>query len=210
MKRLIGYIGDRLQAAFPPNRLAILLAAPILAAAAWVSGVVAANIPGVNLPVGVIAGVMGAGVLIVARLLDRWFDQWQKGEPINVDSDLENALDELADGPEIHAFYAALGTMQVLDEALTDLHGRIAGGTINEAEIARSVDSLGAVVVGFLKQHLTEEEHPAAAIATDAAEGVVPAGASEGIVPTAAAVPPAAPQFEAPPGAPAGPPANVE
>lgn len=194
MKRLIGYIGDRLQAAFPPNRLAILLAGPITAASVWVSGTVASNVPGVNLPVGVVAGVMGAAALITIRLLDRWFDQWQKGEPINVDGDLENALDELADGPEIHAFYAALGTMQVVDEALTDLHGRIVGGTINEAEIAKSIDSLGGVVVGFLKQHLAEEEHAPAAIATDAAEGVVPAGASEGIVPTAAAVPPAAPQ----------------
>lgn len=187
MKRLIGYIGDRLQAAFPPNRLAILLAGPITAASVWVSGTVASNVPGVNLPVGVVAGVMGAAALITIRLLDRWFDQWQKGEPITVDTDLEDALDELADGPEIHAFYAALGTMQVVDEALADLHGRIAGGTINEAEIAKSVDSLGGVVAGFLNQHLDQEAHVPAAIATDAPEPPVAS-------PPAAAVPPAAPQ----------------
>lgn len=191
MRGLIGFIGDRLQAAFPPNRLAILLAGPILAASAWISGLVAANIPGVNLPVGVIAGVMGVAVLIVARLLDRWFDQWQKGEPIHVEHDLDQALDELADSPATHAFYTALGTMQAVDHAIADLHGRIGDGVINEAEIAKRLESLSGVISDFVKEHVEPDAVPS---------------------PPAAAVPPAvaAPPVAAPPGAPAGPPANVE
>jgi hypothetical protein len=186
MKRLIGYIGDRLQAAFPPNRLAILLAGPITAASVWVSGTVASNVPGVNLPVGVVAGVMGAAALITIRLLDRWFDQWQKGEPINVDGDLEQALDELADSPDVHTLYASFGTMQVVEEALEELRDHIHAGSINEAEVAKRVESLATVVAGFLDQHLEDRPTPPAP-AVDAPEPPVAS-------PPAAAVPPAAPQ----------------
>lgn len=191
MRGLIGFIGDRLQAAFPPNRLAIVLAGPILAASAWVSGVIASNVPGVELPTGVIAGIMGAAVLIAARLLDRWFDQWQKGEPVDVGHDLDQAIDELAESPATHAFYTALGTMQAVEHAITDLRGRIGDGVINEAEIAKRLESLGGVIVDFLEPHVEVDAVPS---------------------PSAAAVPPAvaAPPFAAPPGAPAGPPANVE
>lgn len=183
MRRFIGIVGDKVQAAFPPNRLAILLAAPILAAAAWVSGVVAANIPGVNLPVGVIAGVMGAGVLIVARLLDRWFDQWQKGEPIDVDEDLDQALDELVNSPDSDALYRSLGTMHAVADTLAAIQGRIARGEINEAEIAKLLDSLGNVVEDHLEGHGVEvepapdhvaESVPAGPVAP--AESVPPAG----------------------------------
>lgn len=168
MRRFIGIIGDKVQAAFPPNRVAILLAGPITAASVWVAGFLSTNIPGLNLPVGVIAGIMGAAALITVRLIDRWFDQWQKGEPIDVDGDLDLALDELTDSPELHDLYAALGTMQVVEETLADLKGRIHAGTVNEAQVANSIESIGAVVNGFLAQHLEEPETaaPPAAIAT--------------------------------------------
>lgn len=199
MKRFIGFVGDRLQAIFPPNRLAILLAGPILAASTWISGFVAANVPGVELPTGVIAGVMGATALITIRLLDRWFDQWQRGEPIQIDHDLDAALDELTDSPEVHDLYSALGTMQVVHEAIADVEDRIHGGTINEAEVAKSLEAIGGAVRNFLAEHLEPEDlppvpAPVPPTPADAAEHVPPGG----VVPVAA-----------PPGAPAGPPANA-
>lgn len=103
--RLVNLIIDKLQATFPPNRIAILLAAPIVAAAAWTSAFVAANVPGVELPVGVVAGVMGSAVLIVVTLLYKWFDQWQKGETPDFEGDLELALEEFLSNPEARAAF---------------------------------------------------------------------------------------------------------
>lgn len=191
MKRLIGIIGDRLQALFPPNRVAILLAGPIVAAAAWTSAVITGNIPGVKVPTGIIAGVMGAAVLIVIRLLDRWFDQWQKGEPIDVGGDLDGILDSLAESPEADNLYEALGTMHAVSDALLHLEGKIGNGTVNEAEIAATLSSVNGVVGGLLDKHIAEGGHPeptvspAVEVPVDAAEGAVPAGASEGVAPAA-------------------------
>lgn len=140
MKKLIGSFGDRLQAIFTPNRVAILLAGPITAAAAWISGTIAANIPGVQLPVGVIAGVMGVAVIITVRLLDRWFDQWQAGEPLTFDEDLEKALAELEETTT--AFLAEHGTMQQVGVALQGLHDRLSKGSIHEAEVTAGVSEV--------------------------------------------------------------------
>lgn len=147
---------DKLQATFPPNRIAILLAGPIVAAAAWFSGLVAANIPGVELPVGIIAGVIGAAVLIVVTLLYKWFDQWQAGEGIDFEADTEAALEELIDGPEVQGFFEALGTLGGVGESLADLRGRVEAGTINDTEIAGSLGTLGDVVAQFLHDHPVE------------------------------------------------------
>lgn len=105
--KFLNLIIDKLQATFPPNRIAILLAGPIVAAAAWTSALVSANIPGIELPVGVVAGVMGSAVLIVVTLLYKWFDQWQKGETPDFEGDLELALEEFLSNPEARAAFIA-------------------------------------------------------------------------------------------------------
>jgi hypothetical protein len=131
---------DKLQATFPPNRVAILLAAPITAAAAWISATIAANVPGVELPVGVIAAVMLLGALIVVRLLDKWFDQWQAGEPIDVGKDLEAAFEEIVDGHQ--QIDRLTGTAAGVKAAVRDLHDRLSRGEINEAQV---VDELKGI-----------------------------------------------------------------
>lgn len=138
--KLLNPFLDKLQALFPPNRVAILLAAPITAAAAWLSGLVTANIPGVELPAGVIAGVMFVCVLIVVRLLDRWFDQWQAGEPIDVGKDLEAAFEEIVDGHQ--QIDRPTGTAAGVRAAVSDLHDRLSRGEINEAQV---VDELAGI-----------------------------------------------------------------
>lgn len=177
MKQLIGNIGDRLQAIFPPNRIAILLAGPITAASLWLSGWATAHIPGTNLPAGVIAGAMYLGATIVVALLYKWFDQWQQGEPIHVGAEIEELIDELET-----KFFSSLGTHEAVQNALADLHGKISRGEVNEAQVANSIEALHGVVADYLREH-----HGAPSPVVDAAEGVVPAGAAEGVVPQAPA-----------------------
>jgi hypothetical protein len=174
MKQLISTLGDRLQAVFPPNRIMLVLAGPITAASLWLSAWITANVPGVELPVGVIAGAMGLVGLIVVTLLYKWFDQWQKGEPLTVDEDLDQALAELDQATT--AFFSAHGTVQGVGAALTDLHDRISKGSINEAEVAHGVAGILDVIGQFV------DEAPAAPPVEPVAS------------PPAEAVPPAAPQ----------------
>lgn len=155
MKRLISSIGDRLQAIFPPNRIMLLLAGPITAGSLWLSAWLTANVPGVALPAGVIAGAMGLVGLIVVTLIYKWFDQWQKGEPLTIDEDLNQALDELDQATTM--FFAAHGTVQGVGAALEDLHERISKGSINEAEIASRVAGILDVIGQFVETHPTEE-----------------------------------------------------
>lgn len=105
--KFLNLIIDKLQATFPPNRIAILLAGPIVAASAWISAFVATNVPGVELPVGIIAGIIGAAVLIVVTLLYKWFDQWQRGEMPDFEGDLELALEEFLTNPEARDSFIA-------------------------------------------------------------------------------------------------------
>lgn len=156
--KYVNPIIDKLQATFPPNRVCILLAGPIVALSAWLSAILATNVPGAELPTGIIAGVIGAAVLIVITLLYKWFDRWQEGERIDADADVQHALTELANAPEISAFYDALGTFTGLDEALGELTGRIEAGSINEAEIREEALRLSAVTTGFLEKHLGEDQ----------------------------------------------------
>lgn len=151
--KLLNRIIDKLQATFPPNRIMLLLAGPIVAASAWISGLVTANIPGVELPVGVVAGVIGAAVLIAVTLIYKWFDQWQRGEPIDFGGDIEAALTE--GGEELLASCDALSAVEV---ELADLHNRVAAGTINDQQISRQLGLLGDAIGQFLHDHEPELE----------------------------------------------------
>lgn len=156
MKRLIGSIGDRLQAIFPPNRVMLVLAGPITAASLWLSAWLTANVPGVALPAGVIAGAMGLVGLIVVTLIYKWFDQWQKGEPLAFEEDLNHALDELDQATT--AFFSAHGTVQGVGAALEELHERISKGSINEAEVAHSVAGILDVIGQFVDDHRVPDD----------------------------------------------------
>lgn len=185
--KLINGIIDKLQATFPPNRIMLGLAGPITAASIWLSAWVTAHVPGVELPVGVIAGAMGLVGLIVITLLYKWFDQWQRGEPITVDADLEAAIDELANAPEISAFFEALGTFDGVGKMIAEVRARIDDGTINEAEVNEELATILAVVDGFLNDHPQEQLE-----APEPVEAAVAVAAP----PAAAPAPPAAPPAE--------------
>lgn len=172
MKKIIGAVGDQLQALFPPNRVMILLAAPITAASIWISALVAAHVPGVEVPSGVIAGVMGAAALITIRLIDRWFDQWQKNEPLTIDGDLREALEELEHAPASHDFAEALGAMQGVQAELVDLLDKITDTSISakrrEGFAKNSVGSLVEYIRAYLAEHI--DEAPSTAAGTTPAE----------------------------------------
>lgn len=155
MKRLIGTIGDRLQALFPPNRIMLVVAPTTTAASLWLSAWLTAHVPGVELPAGVIAGAMGVVGLIAVTLFYKWFDQWQKGEPVDFSEDLDQALAELEQTTTM--FFSAHGTVQGVGAALEDLHDRISKGTINEAEIASGVSGILDVIGQFIGDHAVEE-----------------------------------------------------
>ncbi len=105
MKRLLNLLVDKFQATFPPNRLMIALAGPITAASVWLSAWTTAHIPGVELPVGIVAGAIGAAALITITLIYKWFDQWQRHEHVDFGGDLDLALEEFLDNPEAHAAF---------------------------------------------------------------------------------------------------------
>jgi hypothetical protein len=126
----------------------MLVVAPTTTAASlWLSAWLTAHVPGVELPAGVIAGAMGVVGLIAVTLFYKWFDQWQKGEPVDFSEDLDQALTELEQTTT--AFFSAHGTVQGVGTALEDLHERISKGTINEAEIASGVAGILDVIGRF-------------------------------------------------------------
>lgn len=184
MKRLIGTLGDRLQAIFPPNRVMLLLAGPITGGSLWLSAWLTANVPGVALPAGVIAGAMGLVGLIVVTLIYKWFDQWQKGEPLTFEEDLNHALDELDQATT--AFFAAHGTVQGVGAALEDLHERISKGSINEAEVAHGVAGILDVIGQFVNDHAVEPAAPGPEPDPPAPVDEAPAPAAEPAAPPAA------------------------
>lgn len=156
MKQLIGTIGDRLQALFPPNRVMLVVAPTTTAASLWLSAWLTANVPGVNLPAGVIAGAMGLVGLIAVTLFYKWFDQWQKGEPVDFSEDLDQALAELEQRTMM--FFSAHGTVQGVAAALEDLHERISKGSVNEAEVANSVAGIIDVIGQFVEAQPVDVE----------------------------------------------------
>jgi hypothetical protein len=179
--KLLSPIIDRIQAAFPPNRVCILLAAPIVAASAWISGFVSANIPGVTLPTGVIAGIIGAACLVAVTLIYKWFDQWQKGEPIHVDTDLLRAYEEMLDGNS-QTINQLLGAHGGVRELLEILRGRVADSKINPAEIVEELEHISAAINEVLDSHeATRDAH-----FSPPTEVAFPAPAPDAAPPTAA------------------------
>lgn len=155
MKFLSPFI-DRLQALFPPNRVAILLAAPIAAAAAWTSATIAAHVPGVELPVGVVSAVMLICVLVVVRLIDKWFDQWQAGESIDVSADLESAFEEIVSGHQ--QIDHLLGTAAGIGTAIEELHDRVEKGQVSEEELTAELEDIAGAVAAALRQHIPADQ----------------------------------------------------
>jgi hypothetical protein len=172
VKRLIGTIGDRLQALFPPNRIMLVVAPTTTAASLWLSAWLTAHVPGVELPAGVIAGAMGVVGLIAVTLFYKWFDQWQKGESPTVDEDLEWAIDRLDDATV--AYFSAHNTVRGVGVELEDLSKRILKRSINEAEVAATVGSLLGVIGRFV-----DEAPVPAKVVSPAAEAVPPAAPAQ-------------------------------
>lgn len=160
MKTLFSRIIDWLQATFPPNRIAILLGGIITAVAGTIAAWLAAHFPGLNLGAPEIAGVLGAALLITIRLLDKWLDQWQAGEPIAVHPDIEAAIEELADSPDVVDLYNALGSLEGIGIALGDLRTRLdsPGDQLLDEDISKElvpiIDTIGAV----LEQHAAQRD----------------------------------------------------
>lgn len=176
--KLLNPIIDKLQATFPPNRICILLAGPIVAFSAWLSALIATNVPGVELSSGIVAGIIGAAVLIVITLLYKWFDQWQAGEPIAVDADLNDAFEEIVSS---HAQVdQLLGGAAGIEQALLALRLRVAEDDINPVELATELEAIGIGISQVL-----EGTPPEVAVASSSA--------------TAVAAPPTAASVAAPP-----------
>jgi hypothetical protein len=120
--KLLNLITDKLQALFPPNRVAILLAGTITAVSGTIAAWLATNFPGLALGAPEIAGVLGAALLITLRLLDRWFDTWQKGGTPDFEGDLEFALEEFLADPEMRRLFMEnhpeLGTALLADAGI--------------------------------------------------------------------------------------------
>lgn len=156
--KLLNRIIDWLQATFPPNRLAILLAGIITAVSGTIAAWLATHFPGISLGAAEIAGVLGAAVLITIRLLDRWLDQWQKGEPIAVHPDVEAALEELSDSPDVHDLFSVLGSLEGTGQAIATLRAAVEAGTLRDDEIVTQLGSVGDAIAGVLHEH--QAEHP--------------------------------------------------
>lgn len=81
MRSLINAWIDKLQAAFPPNRVVVLLTPLVFApAAGWVAAYVAEHFPGLSLDESTLTGVFVAGALSAVALAYKWVDGWQKYE----------------------------------------------------------------------------------------------------------------------------------
>lgn len=171
MKTLIrGGIIDKLQATFPPNRIVVLLGGVLTALSSTIAAWIAAHCPGLNLGAAEIAGVLAAAAIVTVRLLDRWIDQWQRGEQINTQVDLEAAFEELADGPEVQVALAAIGTLQAVELELAELRARIGGDSIKRTEVFAELESIGGAVTQFLHEHeLESAAPPAVAVAAEEA-----------------------------------------
>lgn len=161
--KILNPIIDKLQALFPPNRIAILLAGMITAVSGSIAAWLAAHFPDLNFGAAEIAGVLGAAVIITVRLLDRWFDRWQEGERVDYQGDVETAVSELAQSPDVHALLGALGTLEGANHALADLRAKVESGGITATEALPMLDSIREVIANFLGDHTLHDEAPAAA-----------------------------------------------
>lgn len=156
MKERLNTVIDWLQAKFPPNRVVILAAGLITAISGSIAAWIAAHIPGVNLGTAEIAGVLGAALLITVRLLDRWFDRWQEGERVDFHGDLDQALSDLADSPDVTAAISAIGTFQGIGAVLENLRLRVENDDIDKPHLAAELSSITDAIGQFLHDHPVE------------------------------------------------------
>jgi hypothetical protein len=163
---------DWFQATFPPNRIVVLLGGILTAVSGAIAAWLAAHFPGLQLGAAEIAGIMAAALLISIRLLDRWIDQWQRGESIDAAADVEAAFDELGDSPEMEALISALGSLEVVSEAITALRERVEKETetLTPLEITEALEAIAKTAAGPL---------PAAELDEPAAEPAINAAAEE-------------------------------
>lgn len=73
---------DRIQAAFPINRIVALLAAPFAAVAGGLAAWLGAHFPGLPpLDPNWLAGIFSVAAASAATLAYKWLDGWQKNAP---------------------------------------------------------------------------------------------------------------------------------
>lgn len=172
--KLLNPIIDKLQATFPPNRVAILLAGVITAVSGSIAAWLAAHFPGLNFGSVEIAGVLGAAVIITVRLLDRWFDRWQAKEEVDYGDDIQIALDELAGTPyppSADGAAVALGTLEGVEQMILEIQNRIAGGPADfdrprlSAELGVILDTItqASDTAGATLRSATDEASPVSA-----------------------------------------------
>ena len=81
LRNMANRIIDRLQEAFPPNRIAVLLTPVFAAASGWAATWAADNLPGLPpLDADWLSGVFIAGAISAAAAAYKWIDGWQKFE----------------------------------------------------------------------------------------------------------------------------------
>lgn len=153
LKRLLNQYIDKLQATFPVNRIVVLLTPIVfIPASAAVTGWVALHFPGLVIPEGLVVGLSGAAALGALTLAYKWLDQWQHGENIATQADLEAALGEFTDSPDVEDLFSALGSLEGIGAALSDLRVRLdsPGDQIPDdqisGELAPIIDTIGAVL----------------------------------------------------------------
>lgn len=161
---MLNAIIDWFQTTFPPNRIAILLAGVITAVSGSIAAWLATHFPGLSLGAAEIAGVLGAAVLITIRLLDRWLDQWQRGENIDAAADVEAAFNELGESPEMEALINSLGTLEEIGQAVAELRKRVESPDgLTEADIIDALEEIAEKTAGPAPEPINagvEEEAP--------------------------------------------------
>ena len=157
--KLVNRAIDFLQAQFPPNRVVVLLGGLVTALAGIISAWLAANFPGLNLGTTEIAIVLSAVLLIGARLVDKWFDQWQRGEDIDAQADLEAALDELLEDAEVQRVVdhtweplekANLSMLDSLGASISELRTRAENGNVPQPELVAELGAFADAVSQYV------------------------------------------------------------
>jgi hypothetical protein len=175
--RLLNILIDKLQAAFPPNRIVVILTPLVfMPLAGSITAWAAVHFPGLKLSEGLVIGLGGAAALGALTLAYKWLDQWQHHENIYVQTDLETQLDSFVDSPEAHAFFVALGTFHGLGELIDELRAKMKQGSVGYEELEQELGHVADVIAAFIADHPTEIPPPSApAINSPAAEAVPPA-----------------------------------
>jgi hypothetical protein len=144
--KLLNALIDKFQATFPPNRIVILLTPYVFVpTSAGIAGWITVHFPGLDVPQGAVLGVMGAAALAALTLWYKWLDHWQVREPINVEDDLDQALNQFLADPEAM-------------KALAQLHPELFALDLDPlADVAHRIENLRTKVAGAGQEHLAAE-----------------------------------------------------